>query len=147
MKIAFKFTVIHHQLFKYCRSEIHVLALVCNCTNLWHLELDIVPHKPENASRHSQRCCPTLQQDVNTSHEDRLNEAALWAFFHTNTLLCCHNSKSSTGPAVQNAGHWSRMPHLCGGSPQPPVHPCVVRSGRGGRGEETVPAVVFFLSI
>lgn len=110
MRIAFKFTVTHHRLLKYCCSEIQqyldiVLALVCSCTNLWHLELDMVPHKPENTSRHSQRCCPTLQQDVNTSPKDRLNEAALWAFFHSNTLLCCNNSKSSTGPAVQNAGH------------------------------------------
>lgn len=63
--------------------------------------------------------------------------------FSTVTLsfLCFDNSKSSPGPAFQNAGHWSRMPHLCGGSPQPPVHPRVVRSRRGWRGEATIPAV------
>lgn len=120
------------------------MALVCSGSKLWHLELETVPHKPENKSWHSRRRCLTLQGEVITSHEDRWNEDVLWAFCFLSFFLCCNNSESSTGPAVQNAGHWSRMPHLCGGSPQPPVHPRVVRSGRGRRGEETSPAAECF---
>lgn len=117
-----------------------VLALVCGCTNVWHLELEMASHKPENKSWHPQQHCLTLRGEVITSHEDKIKSRSGPFFTVTLSFLCFYNSKSSTGPAVQNAGHWSRMPHLCGGSPQPPVHPRVVWSRRGWRGEETVPA-------
>lgn len=63
--------MLQHQLFLYCCSEIYVLALVCSGANLWHSELELMPHKPENPSQHSRRRCPTLQQDGITSMRRR----------------------------------------------------------------------------
>lgn len=69
LQIAIQFTVSHYQHFLYCWSE-NILAL-CICTNLWHLELEMVSHKPENKSWHPQQHCLTLRGEVITSHEDR----------------------------------------------------------------------------
>lgn len=64
---------------------------------------------------------------------------------HSNLFpsACCQNSRSSSGLAVQNAGHRSRVPHLCRRSPQSPLHSHVVRPVRGRRGEEAGPAATF----
>lgn len=65
--------------------------------------------------------------------------------FHSNPSpsACCQNSRSSSGLAVQNAGHRSRVPHLSRRRSQSPLHSHVVRPVRGRRGEEAGSAAAF----
>lgn len=79
----------------------------------------------------------TREQLLTSQQGEVIRSQMKWG--HTLLFLCCHNSGASAGLAVQNAGHWSWMPYLCGRSPKPPLHSCVVRPGGGWCGKGTVP--------